>query len=1194
MADDQGISFEDAMASPDTGNQSGGMSFEDVMQGQAQDQGSQGSSDGGMSFEDAMQAPAPQERTWGQEIGRDLRTFARGVIPTTAGVLGAIGAGGLAAETGPGAIAAGLAGGAAAGFAAQKAQDEITDALGIDSPEARAADAANPNIGSKIAEFAPAAISLGTGGLSTTLAQRALSGGLMGAVDLGTQAATKGVSNIDPTEAAVAAGAGAAFTSPRGWVPNRGNLLPKASGTPRADANVNADVPDPAEHRVATQASPAATSDAVGTAQEKPQAVGYRQDYTGGMEAPPGEFGAGTGDIGRDLKKDSPAAAEGVVGADDNPGVQDTEPGELAPDMAAALSGSPVTPEKPRIRVPAGSRPVEPDIRPDTAGVPEQPNLPPEGQNVSQATPEVPGAAENAANRPPILRNALNQNDVDQINSIFGTGNDKAFSPEEIQRVLQETRANPAGGLQEQSNEVTEPSSAPEQPQPQNLSGGATENPSFSSAADRLKQVSKLGDAIKNFGPVKWFRQAFIPEGLTEDTKAFENIVREGQGVTNRTRAQYDRNMNDLERAINNTPAEAREDFARNFQTGQLANDNPLKKLAPDALRTQKAYTDRFAQEDPDGNFQTNILPRFFADREGAKNFATDWKETRTGIPTVGDFMQAGFRPDKRFLRQDGSVDPVKLMQGLHGSYDQFLESKHILNQSLDDGIVFGSQAPGTVALDGATTGGRPLYATPDVATMWNRYFGEDARDITGKTFLQTVQRIKNATTAFQLIGGGYHMFAETQEAMVGDLMRAISEAAAGRFGEAGKRAAGAPLAPYRQFAKSGKAAIEAYYDPDKATPEVREAIDYLVKAGFSPKRIQRYTPEYNVTRGFFEGWEKAANKLDLQEMAAQAKTGPVGAGKSAFQLVGKGMQSVMEPLFNTYIPRLKAGAALEQMSDYISANPGKSAKQYQEMAKRIIKSTDDRLGELSQSTLFWNNTLKKAANLLMISPGWETGTIRAAIGGMKSLVTNPARMSIQHPDFQPNAAWPFAFAITTAAVGSLYEFLKTGKMPQDVRDPFFPKTGGTAPRSSLPERAILPGYLKDVYGWWHGLSGQEGMTRNASSMLYNKLALVPRATWELMANKDWAGQQIYNPSDPMQKKLRDYLGYVQENMAPIVAKQQTERDKGTNISRPEAFFGIRGAPAHVQKAQQSEAGIREANKREQDKAKRFHERIGH
>lgn len=1199
------------------------------------------------------------QRTWGQEIGRDIRTGARAVLPTVAGLVGGVGAAGLAAETGPGAVVAGLAGGFAASAAAQKAQDAAADWLGIDSPESRAADAANPSVGSTVAEFAPAAIALQPGKIAGSLAQRALSGGIMGAVDIGSQLATKG--NVDPTEALTATAAGAILPKARDWVPGAAGFgrAPEAApggtgevagegdarvpsdtpvqtgssartpGTGRpASGNENATPPTPEEAAAATIHNDVASA-APGKSGDPIPVPGKQNDHAGqGMDAPPGEFGAGHSDIGRDQGKLSvPEAEEGIPGAPTTPGgIQQIEPGELPADVAAVWEN------KPRIRVPAGSRQVPDETQAQTPqpegaqGAPGPEQAP--GAGPPQAGPEAPPrfqpawerVPEPASRRPgvgPGGQDILNRSrqpipGAQQPDQIFGAQNDQAFSPEAIKG---------ARGVGDNGGPPLEPGtetqSAAEQPvfgqrnKPQSLSGAASGAAGWT-GGDVAAAKSKIGDAIKNFGPVKAFRQAFTPEFLSEDSGDFAKVVREAQGQTNEQRLLAEHKMNDLTKAINqNSSPEHRQDFLENYEQGTVDKSNPLSRLAPDATKVAQQYDARLRAEDPDQNWKTNFLPRMFADTDAARNWALNTKDDG-GTISLGNAMKSGLKLRPELLRQDGKPDPIKVLQAQHNAMDSFLERKAIINKGLEtgEGPLYENQGPGLVPINGLTRGEKPLFAEPNVAAMWDRYFGPTAEDPTGKTFYETAQKIKNASVAWQMIGGGYHAFAETQEAMIGDLMRGISQAAAGRFSEAGKKFAGAPLSPYRQARNSAQEAIDTFYDREKASPQQQKIMNLAIKSGFTPERIARYTPDINTTgsRGFFEAWNKGAAQLDLNELGAQARKSPLGAGKSAFQLLGKGMQTVMEPLFNTYIPRLKAGAAWEQMADFVAANQdvhpleklGATAKEqkalddfYVKAFTKILKSTDDRLGELNQSTLFWNRTLKKAANLLMISPGWEVGTLRAAIGGTGSFLKNPASISITHPDFNPNAAWPFAFAIGTAAIGSIYQFLKTGKPPEDVGDPFFPKTGGTAARSNEPERAIMPGYLKDIHGWWHGLTGNEGLSKNASSQLYNKLSLVPRTIWDTMANKDWSGHQIYNPDDPLQKKMGQYLEYVHRNMMPIAQQQLTKGQEGSNISKVEAGFGIRHAPGDVQTPKKSEQGTAAANKKAQQESERFHKRIG-
>ncbi len=173
---------------------------------------------------------APKEEA-PSAVGSAVRGVLRGAIPMTAGILGgaagaAVGgaAGGAAGTAVPvvgNAIGAGVGGfgGALIGYGlassgARGAQDIVTDTLGIDSPESRAADAAaHPYI----TEGAELATGLGSMSTSGKLAARVAAGGILGGFDLLQQGYNKGISNIDPAEAAIAAGFGAAAPTPRAW-----------------------------------------------------------------------------------------------------------------------------------------------------------------------------------------------------------------------------------------------------------------------------------------------------------------------------------------------------------------------------------------------------------------------------------------------------------------------------------------------------------------------------------------------------------------------------------------------------------------------------------------------------------------------------------------------------------------------------------------------------------------------------------------------------------------------------------------------------------------------------------------------------------------------------------------------------------------------------------------------------------------
>ena len=157
-------------------------------------------------------------------LGAAARGLARAAPSTAAGLLGGAATGAIAGSIFPGlgtiggAIVGGIGGLGSAYLAEKAGAGEIAEKLGLDSPEQRAADIRAHPTAEMAGELGSALVGLSPGRLGTSIAHRLASGGLMGFVDLGQQAATKGWGNIDPTELALAGGVGAALPEARPWL----------------------------------------------------------------------------------------------------------------------------------------------------------------------------------------------------------------------------------------------------------------------------------------------------------------------------------------------------------------------------------------------------------------------------------------------------------------------------------------------------------------------------------------------------------------------------------------------------------------------------------------------------------------------------------------------------------------------------------------------------------------------------------------------------------------------------------------------------------------------------------------------------------------------------------------------------------------------------------------------------------------
>ena len=305
-----------------------------------------------------------------------------------------------------------------------------------------------------------------------------------------------------------------------------------------------------------------------------------------------------------------------------------------------------------------------------------------------------------------------------------------------------------------------------------------------------------------------------------------------------------------------------------------------------------------------------------------------------------------------------------------------------------------------------------------------------------------------------------------------------------------------------------------------------------------------------------------------------------IQAGKELFRVVGRTLETVAQPLFQKYIPQLKNGAFYDTLSEWVSANPHATDEQSVAMARKIGDSIDNRFGEMVQDNIFWNKAMKQSAQLAMRSYSWNLGTVREIGGGALSLLTDPSRLKLSHPDYDPRAAYTVAMPVVMALTSMAYQYLKTGEGPHDSTDLMAGRTGGKTIRGN-PERAMLPGYEKDVYGWFH----------DPSSEARNKLSTAPRLVWETLANKDYKNDPIANANDPFVGRMGQYLGHVIDSLGPISYKQITKGEKfGSNITLPERSTAIRPAPTWMTDPDTVNNSIRKSNSR-QWKLKEYHDK---
>jgi Large polyvalent protein associated domain 23 len=752
--------------------------------------------------------------------------------------------------------------------------------------------------------------------------------------------------------------------------------------------------------------------------------------------------------------------------------------------------------------------------------------------------------------------------------------------------------------------------------------GGMVKPEDFEVKSKGIELLSAEDDEVKSVPrQLKWFEQVVSPATRSAPSQEAAGMIREATGQAARDKAITMARLEPFQRTVNAMSDPERLAFTAYVEgrsRGVPLHDPSLQGMA-DVLRDAFLRRQAKLSSMPKTmlmQFVDDYFPHFWKNPGAAQQAGHQYigrmgssaSLRKRAVSSIADGISYGLEPI--------STNPLEMTARYITSMDNFIARTEVVEAAKSNGTITfpkpkqvgasghpqSGQLPRAdlVPLEGVTDGmGNQGYAPEDWARIWNNHVRLPWASQEMRDFASAFQRSSNAITSLELGLSGFHVFTMANEAFIGELARGIANIAGGEvtrgLGAIGKAVA----APYR-LARVGHKAEQIYLDRTPGTPSTRRLVDLITRAGgrmVGKEHAADY--DYSAMGNFWTAFRRGATKQQLRQTFAG---GPIDKVKGAFSLVGQVMESTSYPLFVKYIPKLKNGAAMELLGDWLHANPTATYDEQLAMARRIWDSIDNRFGEVVQDNLFWNRALKQSAQTALRSYSWNLGTIREIVGGtveasrsvFERAVTGrqPSlidKLSINSPDFNPKLSYVIALPIGTAIVGMVYQFLKTGKLPGSIEDTQHPQTGGMVPgfggRGEVPERAALPGYMKDVYGWYHDPVGEAGA----------KVATLPTMIYQGIRNQDWQDKLIANPNDPLYQRMLDYFKWVGESLGPISGHTLSRGEKtGSNISIPEALLGIRPAPSYVQDPEGYERGMgkitRQRIKREQ-KSKRRQER---
>lgn len=803
-------------------------------------------------------------------------------------------------------------------------------------------------------------------------------------------------------------------------------------------------------------------------------------------------------------------------------------------------------------------------------------------------TGEAPLEAAKRAQSDPELTNTLHVNTADPI--------PMRILPDNKPIVFDPKPRNPYPTLEEQFKNIT----------PQN--GYQHINPDFASDKPATPTIheppsAQLGSEVAGTAAnepltgIKDFKDLFIQDPIKASgvaAKYFKDVISPASASPEAEQAAIINRgtMGEMNRATAITQAAINETWSR---FGSLTKDNQASFIDYMQGRSKGAAIDPALQEPADTirtlfkdrADQMKDIPQFAKMEFQQDYFPQNWKITDANrtrfdafmtkqgstaftkakvIPTHSEGLALGFEP--RFDH------PLETVMNNIRNMDRVIAHSKAINEMVDKNLagrfVDPKEIPaGWRRLEGGLAGDHgegASYAPPDVARIYNNSISKGFTGTPGEIF-KIINGASNVLRQmklglFNVYHGGSTLIASMARENglgIGELLNAGQKIKEGDMIGVGKNLAGgtariltSPVAPIKHFME-GMKGIKEYLAPGTTDPQTQRLVDLLTKANSITHKMPDYMSEGSY-RDIWDSWKRgdfdniphtAANFLNEVTLKNAGIKIPVALAKG----VSSFMNTTMKPVFDVLVPRIKTGASMEAMQQWLEDHPNATNEQQVQAAAQIGDSMDNLMGEMIRDNLFWHKQMQQFVNLGFLSYGWVMGELRGLGSGAKDLAT-----------FQntSNAQNIIGFVMTLGMTNSVYQYLHTGTAPATIEDLIYPQTGGTmkAGGEQVPERALLPGHTSQLTHYATDPIGE--LFGNESNPLLSMIHM-------LWTGKNWAGFDAYNRNGDIGEKTDEFSKAIWQQIEPLtIANVENGAKKGSALNTVERFAGIRQAPKFI------------------------------
>lgn len=715
----------------------------------------------------------------------------------------------------------------------------------------------------------------------------------------------------------------------------------------------------------------------------------------------------------------------------------------------------------------------------------------------------------------------------------------------------------------------------------------------------------------------KDLRKLINPTKLSEESKRTAVIARAALGNLAHQTFETQEALEQFSRQIDRLAPEEQLEMMDAIEHGVPQPNADLQPVA-DALRKQlDTWRDKVRGLGTGAldNFIENYFPHYWTQPGQAQRMVAtimgrrplrgpaSFLKMRT-IPTIKEGMDAGLTPLTinplvmtllKVREMQRFVSGVKMMQSFKDAgLAQFLPATKPMPDGwaeIKDNIAkvrqWSEEEQGFIE--------RGRYIMPeDAARLINNHVGRSV--LTEFTPTHVLRLGGNLLNAMQLGFSAFHLGFTTLDASISKNALGLEQLIRGEVGRAaasfaqGMTPAGAVLNVRR-----GYQLLKAYADPSGATPEMakivsaleaaggRVAMDryYMAISGVSPFRGVGIRSLAGDVREALKGPEpiKGAARAvanfpaeyalsAYRELQGMVHTMPLL--QVPFEVAGRLVRASTSWIMEHLVPMQKLGVFSDMAQDYLRRNPTATSDQVARAMQSAWDSVDNRLGEMVYDNVFWNRTFKDANHLAVRAVGWNLGTIReiggAPIDALKAVDKLAREGKITADDIGHKIPYVVAMTMTTAMLGATINYMFTGQGPQELKDYFFPRTGGMTSHGT-PQRLSLPSYVKDVYEY----SQRPGTT------IANKLNPIFSVLSDIWRNEDYFGNPISEPEASGLTQFGQRAAFAAREATPFsiqgrshIEGSDTEGVSGA-IKRTLPFIGVTPAPGYVTSPDQLE-----------------------